>query len=376
MSNQAESGSKRVESLDAFRGIASFLIMITHFILCVPEVCQAKNLTCIYGGLSWKLPYFFILSGFVLTISYERSKNKLQHPFRSFLASRFLRIYPLFFITTVIMYLLKVIFDAGTPVDEASIFFNISWQLSPTFITLIHSLTLIGLENTWLYNGPAWTLVFEMRYALFFPLFFYILRRTWLSLLLFIGAAFIAADIAGSLEVVDLFYAPDQFTSNSCSMICFLLFYSGGILLAIHRERLSKLYNSLSRYGQAGILIMTIIAVINPLWIKYIMPSELNTSIGNCIMLLGVATWIIILLNNKTIAAIFSKQFLITIGRSSFSIYMWHTPIFTMLYMTLYEIVNIWIIILLSTITSLIVAQLSFRYIEKPIIALSHRLRG
>lgn len=376
MSNLSSGASRRVEALDAFRGIASFLIMVTHTILFVPQVCQVQNLGYIYGGLSWKLPYFFVLSGFVLTLSYQRMRGRLDHPFRSFLVSRVLRIYPLFLITTVVMFLLKLLFGAGAPIEGASIFFNISWQLSPSFVSFIHALTLVGLENTWLYNGPAWTLVFEMRFALFFPLILAPLRRWWLSILLFVGLAYGAAVVSSGLERVDIFYSPNQLVSNICSMFAFLLLYAGGVLLALQRERLSRLYLSLPSWGAVAVVGAILVAVLNPLWLKAILPSGVASGVvGDCVMAVGVMAWIIVLLNNSSIAKLFSARWLIALGRSSFSIYMWHTPIATLLFMLLHEQIEIWYIVVMSIVATLIVAPLSFRYIETPIINYSQRLR-
>ncbi len=370
-----ELSSSRVEALDAFRGVCSFLIMVTHILLIVPQVCQRENLGYLYGGFGWKVPYFFVLSGFVLTLSYQRSKLKLRHPFRSFLVSRILRIYPIFFITTIAMFLLKVIFGAGAPLDGASVFYNISWRIAPSFVNLLHALTLIGLENTWLYNGPAWTLVFDMRFSIMFPLFIGVLRRSWLSIALFIGMSLMAAHISSSLERVDMFYNPNYLVANLCSMFGFMLLYASGVLLALNRERLSQLYLSLPRWGSVGVLLATVTAMLNPLWLRGVIPSAVGGVIEDCVMMVGVMAWIIILLNNRVISAIFSKRFLVNFGRSSFSVYMWHMPIVTALYMLLYQWINVWYIVLLSIVMTLVVAPLSFRYIEQPIIAWSHRLR-
>ncbi len=376
MSNLSSSASRRVEALDAFRGVASFLIMVTHTILFVPQVCQVQNLGYIYGGLSWKLPYFFVLSGFVLTLSYQRMKGELDHPFRSFLISRALRIYPLFLVTTMVMFLIKVLFGAGAPIEGASIFFNISWKISPSLPNLLHALTLVGLENTWLYNGPAWTLVFEMRYAIFFPLILAPLRRCWLAILLFVGLAYGAAEVSSGLERVDIFYSPNQLVSNMCSMFDFLLLYAGGVLLALHRERLSHLYLALPRWGVVAVVVVTVAAMLNPLWIKAILPSGVAGGVvRDCVMAAGVMAWVIILLNSRAIASLFSSRWLVALGRSSFSIYMWHTPIATLLFMLLHDQLNIWYIVAMSILSTLIVAPLSFRYIETPIIEFSRRFR-
>ncbi|MFI3305547.1 MAG: acyltransferase [Rikenellaceae bacterium] len=375
---QSSSMSKRVESMDAFRGVASFLIMVTHFILCVPEICQVQNLGYIYGGLSWKLPYFFVLSGFVLSISYARNRERLKHPFRSFVVSRLFRIYPLFFITTVLMFLMKLGFGAGSDIEGASTFFNISWRLAPRCGELVSALTLIGLENTWLYNGPAWTLVFEMRYALVFPLIWGALRRWWYSILLLVGAVFYVATIAQGLERTDIFYSVDYVTSNLCSMVAFMLFYVGGVLLSMHRTRLAQLYGSLTTLGRWGVVLTVLVLVLNPLWggsVFSSLPSAVSSVVGDLLMLIGVATWIVVLINDKFVSRLFSNPTLIALGRSSFSIYMWHMPIITLLYLTLRESLDVWYIVALSVVVTLVVAQLSFRYIEQPIIEFGRRFR-
>ncbi|MFI3268778.1 MAG: acyltransferase [Rikenellaceae bacterium] len=374
--------ANRIEALDAFRGIASTLIMLTHFILYVPEVFQVENLSLIYSWLSWKLPYFFVLSGFVLTLSYMRSRERDaasgglggSHTYRNFIINRIFRIYPLFMLTTIIVFLTKVAFGAGCDIEGASRFFNITWRMSPTLLELVHSLTLVGLSDTWAYNGPAWTLVFEMRYAILFPLFLYLFRKSWLSILLFAALSFVAGNISATLERVDLFYTPDYQLSNLCSMANFLMYYASGIALALNRERLSNLYKSLSKVGVAAFVAVSIIFMLSPKWIAFVTPAAVSSFASDFVIMVGVVMWVVVLTNNKSIANIFTHNALVTLGRSSFSIYMWHTPIFILNYMLLREYLSIWIIIAISLVATLIVARLSFRFIEQPCIALSHRI--
>lgn len=367
--------SRRIEALDSFRGIASILIMVTHFILYVTEIFQVENLSMIYDWLSWKLPYFFVLSGFVLTLSYIRAqKSSSSHIYRNFIINRIFRIFPLFMLTTIAVFILKVAFSAGADLEGASRFFNISWRISPTIPDLLHSLTLIGLSDTWTFNGPAWTLVFEMRYAIIFPLFIYLLRRSWIYMLTFLCLSFMAYNVDASLERVDIFYALDFQLSNLCSMINYLAFYLAGIMLALNRDRLSSLYCSLTKQGTRMATIIAILAMLAPRWVPFIVPQGAASFANNLVILLGIALWIVILINNKAVAHIFTNKPLIALGRSSFSIYMWHTPIFILNYMLLRDHISIWFIIALSIIVTLVVARLSFRYIEQPLIALGHKL--
>lgn len=293
--------TKRIESLDAFRGIASVLIMITHFILVVPEVFRVENLGYIYSALSWKLPYFFVLSGYVLTLSYQRSQSRVKHPYRSFLTNRFLRIYPLFFLSTIAMFLIKLTFGAGADLEGASAFYNISWRMQGTFDELLHALTLIGGANTWTFNGPAWTLVFEMRYAILFPLFLWIMRKNISYFIVFVGLSIVANHISGGLERVDLFYKPDYQISNLCDMFNFLVYYIGGVAFALKRDVLAKHYLSLSRCGSVLYLLVAILLAIIPVWRGWVLPKSLPSIVSDIAIFAGVVMWMVVLINNERI---------------------------------------------------------------------------
>lgn len=335
---------------------------------------QVENLSMIYDCLSWKLPYFFVLSGFVLTLSYRRNIERGEKPYRNFIINRIFRIYPLFMLTTIVVFITKIAFGAGADIEGASRFLNISWRIAPKVIDLIHSLTLVGLGDTWAYNGPAWTLVFEMRYAIIFPLFFYLIRKSWLFITIFLAMAFVAYNVDSQIARVDIFYATNYQLSNLCSMICFLVFYIGGVLLAFNRERLSAAYNSLPKGGSYAAVALAILFMLAPKWVPQIVPADIRSFANNLVIMVGVMMWVIILINNKFVSNIFTNKVLTALGRSSFSIYMWHTPIITLNYMLLKDYVSVWGIIAISVVATLIVARLSFLYIEQPCIALSHRI--
>lgn len=315
--------SKRVESLDAFRGICSFLIMVTHFILWIPGVFQAENLPLIYGGFSWKLPYFFVLSGFVLTLSYQKRERLEARPYGTFLVNRFFRIYPVFLLSTIAMFILGNLFGAGEEIEGASLFFNISWRLEPTWSEFIHTLLFDGIADTWGFNGPAWTLVYEVRYAILFPLMLWMLRRcSMVSMAIFVALSAVAYHIYGGLDFVDLFYPLQYKVANICSMFNFMLVYVSGMLLALNKERASGFYNSLSTLGQTIFVAVAIFMALAPLWIGYIVPMSILMLSQNVAIIVGILMWVVVLLNNNSIANLFSQKPLIALGRISFSLYM------------------------------------------------------
>ena len=83
----------RIKELDAFRGIAAFAVMIYHFTTIYDKTFSetATKFSLDYGWLG--VPFFFILSGFVITLTVEKCKSS-----KEFLLKRFLRLYPTYWI--------------------------------------------------------------------------------------------------------------------------------------------------------------------------------------------------------------------------------------------------------------------------------------
>lgn len=109
----------RIKELDAFRGIAATVVMIYHFTT-IYERCYTNDSAIFSMDYGWLgVPFFFILSGFVITLTVEKCKSA-----KEFLLKRFLRLYPTYWIcltvTLLVVYLSKLYlkyegFDNGLP---------------------------------------------------------------------------------------------------------------------------------------------------------------------------------------------------------------------------------------------------------------------
>ncbi len=105
--------------------------------------------------------YFFVLSGFILTINYHNMKGVKQ-----FYINRFARIYPLYLFAFLLTVALMM--NARTP--------NITISFGNIFTTLF-------LIQSWFsnyavsYNYPAWSLSVEAFFYLLFPFVIYLLRN-------------------------------------------------------------------------------------------------------------------------------------------------------------------------------------------------------
>ena len=95
--------SDRLTALDGLRGIAALLVLLFHYTAKFPDFYPAA----LPPAFSFALGYygvhlFFLISGFVILMSLERNRG------RGFIRSRFLRLYPLFWIAVAATYLVRV----------------------------------------------------------------------------------------------------------------------------------------------------------------------------------------------------------------------------------------------------------------------------
>ena len=94
---------QQINSLTATRAIAAIMVYIFHF---GRDIYPFNKLNSVFGCGNISVSYFFVLSGFVLFISYF--KNKFT--WGGFLAKRLIRIAPAYFIALGISVLLYFFF--------------------------------------------------------------------------------------------------------------------------------------------------------------------------------------------------------------------------------------------------------------------------
>jgi peptidoglycan/LPS O-acetylase OafA/YrhL len=136
--------------------------------------------------------FFFVLSGFVIHLRYSKQLaegKKVRFDGKDFFKRRAGRIYPLFFFTLLLTFVLDTtgsylgfgIYSGRTPV--ALINENISTDHSA--VNFFGNLFFIksAAVNTWGTNGPLWSLKYEWWFYVAYPLLFLLNRKSpWLSL--------------------------------------------------------------------------------------------------------------------------------------------------------------------------------------------------
>ncbi|MBW4966827.1 acyltransferase [Pseudoalteromonas sp. CR1] len=168
---------ERIDYIDGLRGLAIILVILYHAFARWPELvpyggAYSEYALVKHGWLGVEL--FFIISGFVILLTLERSKS-----FSQFLFKRFIRLFPAMFICTIIIYITLPFFNER-PLGEANLF---SILPGLTFIEPRWWEFILGFEIKPL-EGSFWTLYVEVKFYLISGLLFFAFSRNTMILTL------------------------------------------------------------------------------------------------------------------------------------------------------------------------------------------------
>ena len=163
----------RIEVLTSLRGLFALWVVLFHiesFFIGVVSTSVVEAIS--YGYLAVDL--FFILSGFVMFVSYAKNFETLSlEKLIKYVGRRLARIYPLHLVILVmylVIPLLYLLFDKELPVDKYTV---------EGFVS-----SLLLIQNWWYldelqWNVPAWSISSEFLAYILFPfLCFFVLKRS------------------------------------------------------------------------------------------------------------------------------------------------------------------------------------------------------
>ena len=177
-------GSGALMSIQAARGIATFVVIVAHVQLYVAGKMNLPDLMPFYGVVGAAVDSFFVVSGFIMVYASERLFGQ-PGGMRIFFLRRLARILPMYWITTtfVVIYLLATYgsLDAG----GAPLSYVIASYL---FIPITR-------PDGWgtPVHGVAWTLNYEVFFYTLFGCFVFLSRR---RIVIVLSTIFIALALA------------------------------------------------------------------------------------------------------------------------------------------------------------------------------------
>jgi len=284
---------RRLPFLDGLRGIAALAVMAFHFNIFFLPQAQIFELLPFLTRAYLSVDLFFILSGFVMAYVYGNrlSYDRKSH-WREFSRARFLRIYLLFFLSSLSMTILFLLFRTGL---SGVTFSDRSLLLQPLLLQ-----QWCGLS----WNYPSWSISTEAEAYVFFIFFAgYLLRGKHPALLaVSCFATLLALCVAkgGSLNCY----------GGISALIRTISEFSLGVLL--YRAHLKWI--GLRRTWTPALSVFLILAG------KTTNFDALIVSGLGCFISYGVNA-------TGAFALLLNSSPLIALGNWSYSIYMWHAPI-------------------------------------------------
>lgn len=167
-------------NFDLIRLFAALQVMFMHSfgylkLNNIPEI-----VTMILSYLSG-VPIFFVISGFLISASYERVKN-----INEYIKNRFLRIYPALWISILIAIITMYIFyDQHIKFSDV-----IKWIIArATFLQFYHNNVFndYGMGNL---NGTLWTISIELQFYILLPILYLVFKNNlnkYLIIILFLS---------------------------------------------------------------------------------------------------------------------------------------------------------------------------------------------
>lgn len=311
-----------IVSLTPLRGIAASLVAVFHFQVYFLRFIQPDQ-SMFIDKCYLMVDLFFIMSGFLIMHVYkDQFSQKISFTaFKKFLTARFARIYPLHFVTLLLLVALFLI----KLWDEAGIY-NPSAIASHIF--LLHS---FGLHNDLTWNIPSWSISAEWWSYVLFPLLCLFLSRfknagivivamlsvvAYILILFFLPRTGTIQGYGGWKNTLDVTYDYGFVRSIGGFMLGMLLY------LAYAKEAVRKLFSS---DALAVIFILLLLTV-------------MHKGLPDILFIPGFAILILVLTSNKGyVSKWFNNKPLTYLGDISYSVYMIHFLLIIVLQLVAYS---------------------------------------
>jgi peptidoglycan/LPS O-acetylase OafA/YrhL len=294
--------NSHIAALDGVRAVAILLVMTYHFWLVFqgPQGLVGKLITWGQTGV----PLFFVLSGFLITGILLDARSSL-HYFKNFFARRTLRIFPLYYATLIVLYVLLPLagLRAWGPFSQQFWFWIYLQNIPPTF----------GLP----YDGPThfWSLAVEEHYYLVWPFLVRYLNRHRLLLALAVAIAISLLSRALLFSRYSVFY----FT------LCRLDGLAIGSALAVFARDPAGLQAKL-RPAIFTLLVVAPAIVVSQLIFKGASTVFAQVVQSTLIVLIHGAFLVLVLTNHcgRLITAVLTNPIARSIGKYSYAMYVLH----------------------------------------------------
>jgi len=293
---------------------------------------------------------FYVLSGYVLTRPYFQGRL-FNYPV--FLTKRVFRIYPAYWAALFSAVLFMAWLSRASLPGLSSYVNGVVWHDS-SWSSFWHHLTILLIripEDSEMYNPVVWTLKYEVVFSLLCPVILFVSKRLdgKISCCLFF-----AASCLGNLF-------------SGLRFMRYLFMFGIGVNLAKHAQDLKKAYSKF--FLHAGwFLPASAFFLYTAQWWGFwpiVMPRWLIL-FHDVLITGGAVLFILLALYSKRLSAFLGSPPVYFLGKVSYSLFLFQFPVILTMIYAFYGKIPLGGILLLSLALLLLVAALSYRWIELP----------
>ncbi len=320
--------SGHVPALDGIRGLAVLMVLVFHFVGCVPPVGGVERAIVSvtkYGSFGVEL--FFVLSGFLITgILYEFCHK--PHYFRNFYARRTLRIFPLYY---GVLCLFFIVAPMIPPLRGPTLDYLLDRQ---AWAWLYGVNVYIAIQGDWSFSylEHFWSLAVEEHFYLFWPLLVFLVAgrpRTLMSLSLTLALCAVLARMIGLLAGLSWWttYVLTPFRLDGLALGAFLA------VAARQPLGLKRLARALPYVlAAAGALIVVTQIFPGPIWSQGMPVTAPIRSAAIQLLLACILLWALMAPERSLTQHFFCSRTMVFLGTYSYGLYVYHHLIFYYMY--------------------------------------------
>lgn len=370
-----EKGRRKLEALDGIRGLAVLLVMLSHFDRFLPDstIMDPFKAAIAFGWCGVDL--FFVLSGFLITGILLQTRTAVNY-LQSFYFRRFLRIFPIYYLTLIAVFGLVAFLPQlpnVPPTQQRWLYFVYVQNWIPLW------------TGVWPPNvvGHFWSLAVEEQFYLLWPACVLALAprnllRTAIALSLGALVLRVVFVIHGGVSEAVMLGTPTRMDSLLIGAIAALMF---GKKYSISPPRNLNLIG----WTTLGVAALGVVATG---WHKGPLASfGFVTTIGYTLLAVGFGALVLGAAlgdgRQNVVQRIFKNRALMRVGRYSYGMYVYHVPVLGLSELLLFRHLppslkanGLFCLsyILFLGVLSFAVAALSFELLESRVLALKRRV--
>jgi peptidoglycan/LPS O-acetylase OafA/YrhL len=344
------------------RGLAALVVIFSHSIKTFYPDAFSKGFSLYYPIVAAheSVMFFFLLSGFVLSLPYLGEKGK---PYSVYLLRRIVRVYGPYLTALAISIAACAMWYTrpGTPAWPSGM-----WPDRIRITPVVQHVLFLGNYNYRMYNMAFWSLVYEMRISIIFPLLFVLsmrLKTAW-TLMVVVGCTFLGvADPSSSLV--------SMVGDKSLITVEYVGIFLTGILLATNLDEISAWYVGLPSWCRKSFAVASLVLYYESCQVRNIGPLW---HLGDMLIVIGAAGLLIVAISSERARSTLNTPVPKFLGRISYSLYLIHAVVLYIMVTNFRNSISHPLLILLFIPLAVAASWGFYTAVEAPFMRLSRRV--